>query len=96
MFVLCSQYVLLEKAVLAPFHPAGWLVLPLEFKEWSLLALGTRPEPVSFTCRATNTGCCHVDDTGVGKRNRIDPEHCNNQSLLARDTEAGRRPSAPD
>jgi hypothetical protein len=60
------------------------------------LVLGTRPEAVSFTCGATNTGCYHVDDTGVGKRNRIDPEHCNNQPLLARDTEAGRRPPAPD
>ena len=52
---------------------------------WCLVVLGTRLD---------NTGCYHVDDTGVGKRNRIDPEHCNNQPILAQDTEAGRRPSA--
>src|SRR5471030_2465708 len=30
-FVLRSQYVLLLNPVLAPFHPAGWLVVPLQF-----------------------------------------------------------------
>jgi hypothetical protein len=31
LFVLGSQYVLLEILVLAPFHPAEWIVVPFDF-----------------------------------------------------------------
>jgi hypothetical protein len=36
-FVLCSQYVLFGKEVLAPFDPSSKLMVPFDFWGWPLL-----------------------------------------------------------
>jgi hypothetical protein len=51
--------------------------------------LGTGQSQLSFTCGAAKIGCCHVDGGQFGSCNRIDPEHCNNQPVLAWDIKAG-------